>query len=291
MTSFPAHRPPPPAPRARRLRLTDRAPPAAQAVGDPIEIHALAEVHAGRPPSSPLLVGSSKGHLGHLNTAAGIASFAKACLVLHHRVAPPSLHASTPTRLVDWASVPIRLASGSTGGVTCVGVSAFGIGGTNAHVVLDAADEAPRAPRDPLCEAPPPGPRTPSPGPTDGALGAAAGEAARRAEPDPPGVESLLYRVLHEPTDVAESHVEMLPLAFLDETAGGAPSESSSAFLASLRLAVEHRVISRADAPRHAAACGCIGLVGGDVDLGSAGLEQLTWRAIELLTAVGQVRH
>ena len=87
-------------------------------VGDPIELHALAAVHAARPTTRrPLLVGSMKGNVGHMNTAAGIGSLVKAALCTHHGQVPPSAHSHTPNRLVPWDEMPLRLAGLACGRV------------------------------------------------------------------------------------------------------------------------------------------------------------------------------
>ncbi|HKT04709.1 MAG TPA: type I polyketide synthase, partial [Rugosimonospora sp.] len=114
------------------------------ALGDPIEAGALAAVcGAGRPEEQPLLIGSVKSHLGHLEAAAGIAGFITAVLALHHDTAPPTLHLERPNPhipLADWrlrvAVAPEPLAA--YGRPARAGVSGFGFGGTNAHLVLEA---------------------------------------------------------------------------------------------------------------------------------------------------------
>ncbi|MCX4459084.1 SDR family NAD(P)-dependent oxidoreductase [Streptomyces sp. NBC_01728] len=115
-------------------------------LGDPIEGRALAAVFGpGRPADRPLGVGSLKSHIGHTQAAAGIGGVIKTVLALGHELLPASLHADTPTEHVDWAGGGLRVHSGARawprGGdrVRRAGVSAFGISGTNAHVVLEEA--------------------------------------------------------------------------------------------------------------------------------------------------------
>ncbi|CAM5714274.1 type I polyketide synthase [Streptomyces canus] len=109
-------------------------------LGDPIEAGALGAVlGAGRDPDQPLLLGSVKSNLGHLESAAGIAGLVKTVLALHHDVIPPSLHCSTGSALDD---VRLRVVSEDEpwpryGGTATAGVSGFGFGGTNAHAVLE----------------------------------------------------------------------------------------------------------------------------------------------------------
>ncbi|ANB09074.1 hypothetical protein SAM40697_5117 [Streptomyces ambofaciens] len=114
-------------------------------VGDPVEAHALGAVHgSGRPADDPLLVGSVKTNIGHLEGAAGIAGLVKAALCLRERTLPGSLNFATPSpaipldqlRLkVQTAAAELPLAPG--GAPLLAGVSSFGIGGTNCHVVLE----------------------------------------------------------------------------------------------------------------------------------------------------------
>ena len=110
-------------------------------VGDPIEINALGEVMRGTR-ERPLLVGSVKSNIGHLEGAAGIASLIKAVLMLHHDRVVPSLHFADPNPRVRWDDIPIRIARGGeawgrSGEPRVIGVNAFGFSGTNAHVVLE----------------------------------------------------------------------------------------------------------------------------------------------------------
>ncbi|MGW1747082.1 acyltransferase domain-containing protein [Streptomyces sp. NPDC002092] len=109
-------------------------------LGDPIEAGALGAVlGAGRDPDQPLLLGSVKGNLGHLESAAGIAGLVKTVLALHHDVLPPSLHCAQGSSLGD---APLRVVTEPEpwprySGTATAGVSGFGFGGTNAHAVLE----------------------------------------------------------------------------------------------------------------------------------------------------------
>ncbi|MFJ1967728.1 acyltransferase domain-containing protein [Streptomyces sp. NPDC087903] len=109
-------------------------------LGDPIEAGALGAVLGrGRDPDQPLLLGSAKGNLGHLEAAAGIAGLVKTVLALHHDRIPPSLHCTDGSVLGD---APLRVATEPEpwpryGGTATAGVSGFGFGGTNAHAVLE----------------------------------------------------------------------------------------------------------------------------------------------------------
>jgi acyl transferase domain-containing protein len=125
-------------------------------LGDGVELTALADaLGPGREPGRRLLVGSVKTNIGHLEAAAGIAGLIKTALAVQHGVLPAHLHATEPTRQVDWDSIPIEVATGprpwptgdgADGARRVAGVSAFGFTGTNAHVVVtDAEPETPVA--------------------------------------------------------------------------------------------------------------------------------------------------
>ncbi|MFX1766420.1 SDR family NAD(P)-dependent oxidoreductase [Paraburkholderia sp. A1RI-2L] len=124
-------------------------------VGDPIETQALLEVAgAGRESGAPLLIGSVKTNLGHLETASGMAGLLKAVLCLKHRAVPRSLHFRTPNPKIDFGEGRLRVVDRFTPLETHdaplhIGVNSFGFGGTNAHVILA---EAP----DPVREGPAP---------------------------------------------------------------------------------------------------------------------------------------
>src|ERR1700736_5085930 len=115
------------------------------AVGDPIEAHALAAALCeDRSEEAPLLIGSVKTNLGHLETAAGVAGLVKAMLVLKHRQIPASLHFKTPNPNIDFAALKLRIPIAlepfpETADVRIAGVNSFGFGGANAHVILTEA--------------------------------------------------------------------------------------------------------------------------------------------------------
>uniref|UniRef100_UPI000AF4071B beta-ketoacyl synthase N-terminal-like domain-containing protein n=1 Tax=Actinomadura hibisca TaxID=68565 RepID=UPI000AF4071B len=126
-------------------------------LGDPIEAKAVGEVlGAGRSADAPLLVGSAKSNLGHMESAAGVAGLIKAVLALHHRVIPPSAHYKEPNPHIPFDDLRLRVVADETpwpdrGHPARAGVSGFGFGGTNAHVILEAAP-APEAPAAPVAE-------------------------------------------------------------------------------------------------------------------------------------------
>jgi myxalamid-type polyketide synthase MxaB len=110
------------------------------AVGDPIEVGALASVYADR--SDPLLIGSVKSNVGHLEWAAGVCGLIKAILSLRHGRIPPSLHFKQPNPYVEWSRVPLRVVTELTPwpeGRRVAGISSFGFGGTNVHVLVEQA--------------------------------------------------------------------------------------------------------------------------------------------------------
>ena len=118
------------------------------AVGDPIEIAALTRAFRESTERNEFCaIGSLKASIGHLDAAAGVAGFIKTALALEHRQLPPSLNFSQPNPLIDFDRSPFfvntRLRDWeSDGGPRRAGVTSLGIGGTNAHAILE---EAPRA--------------------------------------------------------------------------------------------------------------------------------------------------
>jgi thioester reductase-like protein len=119
------------------------------ALGDPIELRALqAALARHRPGGEPLLVGSVKTNIGHLESAAGVAGLIKLILALEHRHIPPHLHFTTPNPNVDWNRLRIRVtAEGQEwperGRERIGAISSFGASGTNAHAVLGSAPPPP----------------------------------------------------------------------------------------------------------------------------------------------------
>jgi len=113
--------------------------------GDPVELGALGAVLGeGRTADQPCVVGSIKTNFGHTEGAAGVAGLVKAALVLRHREIPASLHFREPNPNIPWATLPLSIARERQplavgNGPALAGVSAFGIAGTNAHVVLEEA--------------------------------------------------------------------------------------------------------------------------------------------------------
>lgn len=119
-------------------------------LGDPIELKALnAVTSTGRPAGRPLLVGSVKTNIGHLEPAAGAAGLLKVVLALQHDTLPKHLHLDNPNPQVPWDAINLKVTSEETrwpDGPRTAGVSSFGASGTNAHTVLAEAPQA--APRE-----------------------------------------------------------------------------------------------------------------------------------------------
>ncbi|UGT42565.1 type I polyketide synthase [Nocardia yamanashiensis] len=115
------------------------------AVGDPIEVAALAEVLGGdRLAGHELRIGSAKTNVGHLEAAAGIAGLIKVALSLHNRMLPPTAHFEAPNPLLGLDHIPLVVQRAldpwpQSGGRPLAGVSSFGFGGTNAHLIVAGA--------------------------------------------------------------------------------------------------------------------------------------------------------
>lgn len=112
-------------------------------LGDPIEVQAAAAAYgAGRAADRPLLMGSVKTNIGHLESASGAAGLIKVVLSLQHGMLPQSLHFDTPSPHIPWDSLPVQVVDKAmpwqtNGRPRRAGVSSFGFTGTNAHVLLE----------------------------------------------------------------------------------------------------------------------------------------------------------
>jgi acyl transferase domain-containing protein/acyl carrier protein len=114
-------------------------------LGDPIEVRALGAVFGpGRPAGRPLMIGSVKTNIGHLESAAGSAGMIKVVLALRHAEIPPHLHLKEPSPHIAWEQLPLTVPTERTAweplnGRRVAGVSSFGFSGTNVHVVMEGA--------------------------------------------------------------------------------------------------------------------------------------------------------
>lgn len=126
-------------------------------LGDPIELAGLTQAFraGGSTGKGFCAIGSLKTNVGHLETASGVAAVIKTALALRHRQIPPSLHFRVPNPKLDLPNTPFRVADRlldwPSDGPRLAGVSSFGVGGTNAHAILEEAP-AP-APSEPAARA------------------------------------------------------------------------------------------------------------------------------------------
>jgi acyl transferase domain-containing protein/acyl carrier protein len=118
-------------------------------LGDPIEINSIVSaLSEGRSPEYPILIGSVKANIGHLEAAAGIAGVIKLVLALREHTLPSHLHFEQPNQNINWSGLPLQVLTEarvweSNGKSRIAGISSFGFSGTNAHLILEEAPAAP----------------------------------------------------------------------------------------------------------------------------------------------------
>lgn len=114
-------------------------------IGDPIEISAIQNTIA-KDRTDTCYVGSVKSNLGHLESAAGIAGLIKSITILNFGLIPPNLHFQHPNQFIDFDAYHIKVVTEETeiGHQAYIGISSFGFGGSNAHIIIKGADESVR---------------------------------------------------------------------------------------------------------------------------------------------------
>ena len=118
--------------------------------GDPIELSAAVKVYGkGRKRDNPLVVGSAKANIGHLEAAGGVSGLIKAVLAVHRQVIPPQNHFESPSRHIPWKRMPVEVPTEPKefrAEERFAAVTALGLAGTNAHVVI--SNHVPKQPAD-----------------------------------------------------------------------------------------------------------------------------------------------
>lgn len=112
-------------------------------LGDPIEVNAVAAIYGkGRTKKEAVKIGSVKSNIGHLESAAGVASIIKVLLAFQHQSIPGNLHFHVPNPLIDWKNSNLEVVDHNTdwikeNGIRRAAINGFGFGGSNAHVIIE----------------------------------------------------------------------------------------------------------------------------------------------------------
>lgn len=117
-------------------------------IGDPIEMEGLNDAFGEQSLKNYCAIGSIKSNMGHLTAAAGAAGFIKTILAMGHQQIPPSLGFSSPNPVIDFENSPFyvnnKLSDWNSDKIRRAGISSFGVGGTNVHVVVEEFDSKPK---------------------------------------------------------------------------------------------------------------------------------------------------